>query len=82
MVGRETIHGDGIRNLLGLIEAGDFESGGGSTSNKNIVSAYRDHLTSSVKVSRDIRIGTDFGNGTGAVTTMPVLEALGCSVSL
>jgi len=81
MVGKETIHGKGIKNLLGLIQAGDFESGGGSSNGKNIIPAYRDQLTSSVKVNGNLRVGADFGNGTGAITTMPVLDVFGCSIS-
>lgn len=80
LVGKDTIHGDDIQHLLRLIEAGDFETGTGRLTEKDVKPAYIDHLASSLKIRSGLRIGLDFGNGTGAITTIPVLERMGCEI--
>ncbi|MBI5143391.1 MAG: phosphomannomutase/phosphoglucomutase [Nitrospirae bacterium] len=80
LVGKDTIHGDDIQHLLRLIEAGDFEAGTGKLTEKDVKPAYIDHLASSLKIRSGLRIGLDFGNGTGSITTIPVLERMGCAI--
>jgi len=80
LVGKDTIHGDDIQHLLRLIEAGDFETGNGKLVGKDVKPAYINHLAASLKIRGGLRVGLDFGNGTGSITTIPVLERMGCEM--
>ncbi len=80
LIGRDTIHGEEIQKLLKLIEAEDFEHGAGNLKEEDLIASYCEQVKSSVNIRPGIRVGLDFGNGTGALTTIPVLEQLGCEV--
>ena len=80
LVGHDTIHGEAIQKLLKLIQAEDFEHGTGTLNEEDLRVSYWKEVVSSVRIRPGIRVGLDFGNGTGAITTLTVLERLGCEV--
>jgi len=80
LTGHDTIHGEAIQKLLKLIQTEDFEIGAGVLKEEDVRSAYLENIVSSIRIRPGMRIGLDFGNGTGAITTLPVLKRLGCEV--
>ncbi len=80
LIGHDTIHGEAIQKLLKLIQAEDFEHGAGNLKEEDLRASYCEQIISSVRIRPGIRVGLDFGNGTGAITTLTVLEKLGCEI--
>jgi len=80
MIGKDTIHGEEIQNIARIIEAEDFESGTGKVLEKDVKPAYWADLGKRASIRPGLRIGVDFGNGTGAITTLALLDNAGCEI--
>ncbi|MBF0199792.1 MAG: phosphomannomutase/phosphoglucomutase [Desulfamplus sp.] len=80
MNGFDSIHSNGLQNIRKIIDHKDFVSGQGSLSKVDILSDYCDFVKQNISIKKPIRIGVDGGNGTGGITALPVLRALGCQV--
>jgi len=81
-VGKTTIHGDEIRQLGVMIEAGRFESGSGSEEEYPIIPAYIGYLEEQFgRAGEGVRVVVDSGNGTGGPVGPPVYRGIGCSVT-
>jgi phosphomannomutase / phosphoglucomutase len=79
--GKTTLHGEGIQELLRIIQAGRFASGSGSTRAHDIVTPYRKHVRESLRMGqRRLKVVVDAGNGTGGVVAVPLFESLGVEV--
>jgi len=77
--GRSTFHGEQIRELRDLIEAGDFERGPTGRINEfDIITPYMHFVRQTVKVGRKgMRIVIDAGNGTGGYVAVPLFRSMG-----
>jgi len=80
MVGEETLYGEAIQAIYGLIQSGRFASGRGQARAFDIVPEYLDYVASRVRAARRLRVVVDAGNGTGGAVGVPLLKRIGCEV--
>lgn len=80
MAGLDSIHSQGLQDVRLIIESGKFAKGAGSLEKKDLITPYIENVVNNISLKKTIRLGIDAGNGTGAVTAVPVLEKLGCEV--
>lgn len=66
--------------LAELINAGNFESGKGVLSNKDIVDSYIDQIAEDVVVASSIKVVLDCGNGAASEIAPMLYASLGCEV--
>ncbi|MBE0432495.1 phosphomannomutase/phosphoglucomutase [candidate division WOR-3 bacterium] len=74
---RRTIYGEEIQHIRRLIEKGDFASGRGTASKKNVTDDYINHVTKAVDVKKGLRIAVDTGNGTCGPVFERIMNRLG-----
>ncbi len=79
-IGTASIYGEQIQAVRKLIEAGDFETGSGSVTEKLIVPEYLGRITEEVAPDKGLTVVVDAGNGVGGPHIPNVLETLGCTV--
>ncbi len=80
--GRSTIHGERIREVREVIEAGDFKSGKGAVEEVSVEEEYRRALVERVSMGpRPVRLAVDAGNGAAGPTSTRILRDLGCEVT-
>ena len=79
-VGPDTIYGDDIQQLREIMEAQNYETGGGSMQTRSVTAPYQDHIFNGVTVRKGLAIGVDGGNGVGGHFSLPLFERLGCSI--
>jgi phosphomannomutase/phosphoglucomutase len=81
MVGKSTIHGEGIQELRSMIERGEFASGEGTEEAYPIIPAYQGFLEEHFgRVGEGLKVVVDSGNGTGGPVGPPIYRAMGCEV--
>ncbi|MFO7885459.1 MAG: phosphomannomutase/phosphoglucomutase [Desulfobacteraceae bacterium] len=80
MNGFDSIHSQGLQDIADIIKKGHFAKGRGRLETKDALTPYIEFFKKNIAVSRNIKIGVDAGNGTGGITALPVLDALGCTV--
>jgi phosphomannomutase/phosphoglucomutase len=80
MNGLNSIHSQGLQDILGIIEKRAFVQGEGKKTKADVTTPYMDYLLKHITLNKKIRIGIDAGNGTGGITAVPVLKELGCEV--
>jgi phosphomannomutase / phosphoglucomutase len=80
MSGLNSIHSQGLQDLLRIIEKKGYVTGEGRETQADVTTPYMAYLKKNIHLTRKIRIGIDAGNGTGGITAVPVLNALGCEV--
>lgn len=76
--GHGTIFGGEIRKIYDFIIAGDFPTGDGSVTERDVLSDYRKALLERVNVERPVHIIADAGNGTAATVIPDILADAGC----
>jgi phosphomannomutase / phosphoglucomutase len=76
VAGSGTIHGAEIQELRSLIDAGDLDSGEGSSREFDIVTPYVEEISGQFQFSRRIKVVIDSGNGAAGPTMHRVLEKL------
>ncbi len=79
-IGTDSIHGEEIQKIRGLIDKGEFSSGQGNFSKINVIPDYKAYIQKNIEFSRPMKIGIDAGNGTAGVIAVPLLKSLGCRV--
>ena len=80
-VGKTTIHGEDIRKLQQIVEAGDFLlEEGGKELERPVLADYVQYVTSQIRSPRKLRVAVDAGNGPGGVPAVPIFQALGHEV--
>jgi len=79
-IGLDSIHGEDIRKILGIIKERSFVQGKGSCSTGDAVTPYREFVTNNITLAGPIKVGVDAGNGTAGVVAVPILKDLGCDV--
>lgn len=80
VLGGDTLSGETIQNLLGLIEADNFTSGSGTYYRDDITEAYLQEITSTIKLSRKLSIVVDAGNGVAGKIAPMLFRRMDCSV--
>lgn len=79
-MGADSIHGEQIQQIRGLIEARDFETGQGALTEADAVTPYMAIVEQNINLVRPMRVGVDAGNGTAGVVAVPIMKNLGCQV--
>lgn len=80
-LGRNALYGDAIQDLHRRIVEGDVSSGAGDIEHVEVLDRYVADVSGRFELARPMRVAADAGNGTGALVTVPLLEALGCEVT-
>ena len=78
--GVASVYGDGLQEILGLIQKEAFSSGSGSVNQTDIYTPYQAYLKENISVSRHLRVGIDAGNGTAGPAAVAAVKAQGCEV--
>jgi len=83
VLGRDTLHGDAIRSLLPVVEAGvpPKSPTRGTRTEKDLLKDYVSHIVGGIKISKPKKVVLDAGNGTAAVAAPMIFKALGCDVT-
>jgi len=80
MNGHDSIHSQGLQEIRKIIERQDYVTGTGHLTKEDVLTSYKQYITDHIAISARLRLGIDAGNGTGGITALPVLKALGCEV--
>jgi phosphomannomutase/phosphoglucomutase len=81
MIGKSTIHGEGIQELRRIIVSGEMASGSGSEEAYPIIPAYQGYLEEQFgRAGEGLKVVVDSGNGTGGPVGPPIYRAMGCDV--
>lgn len=80
MLGGETLSGEAIQKLYQRIQAGDVASGQGSSSTRDVRSAYLDRIVNDIVVAAPLKVVVDAGNGIAGELAPMLIKALGCEV--
>lgn len=79
-VGRTTLYGEAIQEILRMVQKGEFASGQGKVTSHDIVTPYQDYVTRNLRLGRrKLKVVIDAGNGTGGIA-VPIFERLGVEV--
>jgi phosphomannomutase/phosphoglucomutase len=76
----DSIHGQDIQKILGIITEKSFVQGKGSLSTADAVTPYQKFLINNITIAGPIKVGVDAGNGTAGAVAVPVLKNLNCKV--
>jgi phosphomannomutase/phosphoglucomutase len=81
MIGKSTIHGDGIQELLRIIDSGEMATGEGKEEAFPVIPAYLGYLEQQFgRAGEGVKVVVDSGNGTGGPVGPPVYRSMGCEV--
>jgi len=76
----DSVHGEDIQEILGIISKKAFAEGKGSRVANDVLPAYKEFVEKNITLPKPLRVGVDAGNGTAGVVAVPILKALGCEV--
>ena len=81
MMGKETLYGEAIQDILKIIQGQAFvEEEGSSVKKYDIVGEYQDYILQNIKLEKKLKVIVDAGNGTAGVVAVPIFQELGCEV--
>jgi len=80
MSGEETLYGQHIQDIYGVIQKGRFAEGKGSSRAFDIIPEYQSYVAAQVHFAKKLKVIVDAGNGTGGHVAVPLFERLGCEV--
>ncbi|MEX2198784.1 MAG: phosphomannomutase/phosphoglucomutase [Burkholderiales bacterium] len=75
-----TLSGDEIQALRSRIEREDFRTGAGQRRSAAVLDEYLKRITGDIRLSRQMRIAVDCGNGVAGIAAPRLFRALGCEV--
>ncbi|MFC1515320.1 phosphomannomutase/phosphoglucomutase [Thermodesulfobacteriota bacterium] len=78
--GLDSIHGQDIQKILGIINEKSFVQGKGSLATTDVVTPYKEFVVDNITLDRPIKVGVDAGNGTAGVIAVPIMKSLNCEV--
>ena len=79
-VGKTTLYGEAIQEILRSVQRGQFASGQGQVTAHDIVTPYQDYVARNLRLGRrKLKVVVDAGNGTGGIAA-PIFERLGVEV--
>lgn len=77
-IGRESLHGDGIQELLRLHRAGARVHGTGTVRHEEVIDRYVDDVVARIgPLSRRLKVVFDAGNGAGSLVAEKLFSRLG-----
>ncbi len=79
-IGDVTLYGDMIQEIRRIVEHGDFATGRGRESRRDVVPDYREYVRSNISIPRRLRVVVDAGNGTASPVAPPLFRDLGMEV--
>lgn len=80
-IGKATLYGTDIQNLLGLMQKGSEPAAKkGTVRSDDIFPAYLDYLTDNIKLAKPLKIVVDAGNGAASDFAPIIYKKLGCEV--
>lgn len=77
--GHHSLYGEKVQELKKLIETNDFETGIGSTRQQAVLEDYMDKICTILKISRNVKVVVDGGNGCFGIVGPDLLRKLGQS---
>jgi phosphomannomutase/phosphoglucomutase len=80
MNGHDSIHSQGLQRIRKIIEQREYVTGTGHLTEEDVLTPYKQYITDNIAIPARLRLAIDAGNGTGGITALPVLNALGCEV--
>ncbi len=80
LIGGITQAGDDITGMYARIKSGNLRVGRGKISQKEMLSQYRERISSDIKLARPLKVVADCGNGIGGVCAADVLRGIGADV--
>ena len=81
MMGKNSLHGDGVQEIRRRIESGVSDADGGLLVERPIEDDYVDYVAKNLSLGeRPMRVVVDGGNGAGGPAALRLLERLGVSV--
>ena len=78
--GTDSVYGEQLQELRGIIESGNFAGGRGRSDYYEILPPYIDYVLENIDLTRPLRVGVDCGNGTAGLSAVPILKSLGCEL--
>ena len=79
MVGEETLFGQDIQDIYGIIREGAFiEDAPGVKTAYHINPEYESFTLGNISLGRKLKVVLDAGNGTAGVVAVPIFKKLGC----
>ena len=80
-LGLGSVYAEELQKVLGIIQAGKFQTGEGKLVNDATLNDdYLDYITANIKLERPVKVIVDGGNGMGGPYLPEVLRRLGCEV--
>ena len=79
--GLHSLYGDRIQELRRLINLNEFEFGVGKLSHANILEDYIQCISSSVNISRSVKVVVDGGNGCFGIVGPKLLNQIGANIT-
>lgn len=76
MLGKGTIYGDQIQEVLRIIQAGSFVEGQGTYHEADVMASYIEEIASQFTYARRLKVVVDAGNGTGGPAMHGILQKL------
>ena len=80
-IGYDSIHGQQIQELRKIMETENYSSGKGAAHFQDITEVYQNYLFDHIKISENLKVVVDAGNGVGGQFALPILERMGCNVT-
>ena len=81
VIGGTTLSGNDIQELRKRIENKNFTSGSGSRESLDVIDQYIERIASDVKLTCNMKVIVDCGNGVPGAVAPQLLRALGCNVT-
>ncbi len=80
-LGKLTLHGEQIQEIKEIALTGNFLSGEGKVSEKNVLPDYLKFVKENITLGeRKLKVIVDSGNGVGGIVGVPLYKKLGCEV--
>lgn len=79
-IGDVTLYGEKIQEIRRIIEQGDFASGQGRESRRDVLPDYREYVKANISIPRTLKVVVDAGNGTASPVAPPLFRELGMEV--
>jgi phosphomannomutase/phosphoglucomutase len=80
-LGKDTLHGEEIRELGVMAGRGAFERGEGKLEAHDIIPTYRSYLKERFSFKKKLKVVVDAGNGAASVVAPELFRELGCEVT-
>ena len=82
VINKTTLSSDDIQKLKQRILEDDFIAGKGKNRNKDVKTAYKDKILSTIKLKRKMKVAIDCGNGAAGVIAKELFQELGINTHM